>query len=976
MRKYALLFFTLAFLQHISWSQITYPTVTIQDIQTVSPTDLSACIDSSSLTGDTVLVRGIAVMDGDLSQLRGPRNVWIQDGTGAFSGLDLFSSNPTLPIDLDSVLAGDSLELIGYVDEFFGETELVPINVSILSSGHTVYYETINLSDLNDTSQVNLLPTGEQWEGSYIELLDVTVTSINYFAGGTRVSLTVEDVAGNRINVSDRFLVQRLPVEGGTFVVPSVGTQYCSLRGIVTHSENGCAGIGGRGYELQPFDASHYQVCFGNNSPEVADVFRDLVTPTSTQDLRVTATITDADGNINGGTLYYAIGLGNTAYTPVPMINIAVNTYEGLIPSSSFNDGDFIQYYVCGFDSTGNITCSPNVPGTADNPKFFTVRDNGTTIYDLQFTPFSDGSSGYVDAEVSVEGVVTASSEADNLGQVFIQQDDSTLNSWSGIMCLGHPDLDSLVVGDKVRVTGIVRENFEYTRLEDILNIQLLSTGHTIEPTELSPSTFSTYDFIVNEAYEGMLVRLTSPALDPVYVVDANADDPSNFAEYRIGLDTSNTVSGCRVLAGRQTSSAFGSLNVSFVNDSLWMNSSGVMNVPPCVVSVGDSMDSMTGIMYYSFSEFKILPRTNLDVPNYLGECSPVCGKDAFEDNDEINTAVEIPIMGILGDARICPMGDEDWFRFYVPLDEPYMKVSLSNLAANFELEIYDDNGLLLYTSYNAGSADEEIVANAILPGLYFIRVFGLNDAFHASQGYYLRAQTRTAPYLPLPNNPPCLDAFEANDTLTTATPLPAIGTLEGTYICPSGDEDWYTIQVASNQNNLKVKLTELPEDFNIGLYNSNGILINSSSNSALNEETIVINNIAPGLYYIRVFGPSGNWSTQPYSLNAHTRNFPYVGIGIKQTLNEFDDSHNGFKLYPNPITSGLLHLQYTVEEASIGTYTMYNLHGQAVHTERLSVSAGTHVQEIPVQQFPNGLYIVEFKINGELYRKKVEIQQ
>mgnify|MGYP000468445895 CR=1 FL=1 len=42
--------------------------------------------------------------------------------------------------------------------------------------------------------------------------------------------------------------------------------------------------------------------------------------------------------------------------------------------------------------------------------------------------------------------------------------------------------------------------------------------------------------------------------------------DPSNFAEYRVGPDTTDAGAGCRVIAGRVTSSVYSSLNVSYVN--------------------------------------------------------------------------------------------------------------------------------------------------------------------------------------------------------------------------------------------------------------------------------------------------------------------------------------------------------------------------------------------------------------------------
>jgi hypothetical protein len=56
----------------------------------------------------------------------------------------------------------------------------------------------------------------------------------------------------------------------------------------------------------------------------------------------------------------------------------------------------------------------------------FRVRNNGTQIQDVQFTPFNNGNSLYRDMEVTVEGVVIASAQtsgAGDLGYVYIQQE-------------------------------------------------------------------------------------------------------------------------------------------------------------------------------------------------------------------------------------------------------------------------------------------------------------------------------------------------------------------------------------------------------------------------------------------------------------------------------------------------------------------------------------------------------------------------
>lgn len=588
-----------------------YPVYTIQQIQTRTPVQLAACNDTSAYEGDTVIVRGVVVTAGDSSTAASGRNVWIKDGNGAWHGLDVFaisSSTATTPDDLKDLVEGDSVEIVGRIDEYLGESEIRPISVTIVGSKPAPTPTLVTIAALNDNTQTNILTTGEQWEGVYVELQNVTVTAVSYFSGGTRVSFTVEDASGNKLNVSDRFICARMPIgtPAGPFVPPTVGDVYTSLKGILAHSKNGCSGFSGRGYELYPFKTSHYVK--GAAAPSIYNIVRSPITPNSSTAPTISATITDADG-IASATLYYAVGIGTVTYTAVPMTNTSGSTWSANIPAQA--DGSFVKYYISATDMYSSPMTSnmPNVPGSS-NPLFYFVRDAGTQIYDLQFTPYTDGNSGYRDLTVTVTGVVTASSA--DLGYVFIQQE--SIIDWAGIMCVGSASLATLTLGQKVTVTGEVKENYSFTRLENITSVAVVGTG-SISPVTLAPATFTTYDFATNEMYEGMLVNITAPNLQ---VVDQNCDDPSNFGEYRIGTDTLDPATGTRVLAGRQTSSTFSSLNVSYVNDAMWATTDGIMAVPAIVVTVGTQVDTVRGIIAYTFGNMKLLPRNNSDFINLV----------------------------------------------------------------------------------------------------------------------------------------------------------------------------------------------------------------------------------------------------------------------------------------------------------------------------------------------------------------------
>ena len=390
-----------------------YPELSIQEIQNVPDADLAACIDTSIYLNDTVIVSGTVVMDGGLAQVRDGRNVWIQSGTGPFSGIDVFADRVPVPVqgtDFLDLVAGDSVIVTGIVFTFGNESEILPLFIEVVATDRPVLANPISVGALNDDQRTNNLETGEQWEGAYVELTDVTVTAVDFFSSGSRVSITVADGDGNLVNLSDRFLAQRLPATGGTFVAPTVGTVYDTIRGVVVHSANGCTNQGGRGYEIYPFQASDYVVKQGASAPLISGISNTPGVPGSSEDVVVVANIEDVDGTVDSATLFYAIGIDTEEYTGIGMAD-GGGTFSATIPNTEYNDGDIIKYYVSAVDNDDLETATPDVPGGNADPRFFVIRDGGLTIFDVQFTPFSNGNSGFVDQTVTVEGVVISSAE-------------------------------------------------------------------------------------------------------------------------------------------------------------------------------------------------------------------------------------------------------------------------------------------------------------------------------------------------------------------------------------------------------------------------------------------------------------------------------------------------------------------------------------------------------------------------------------
>ena len=613
--------------------------VSVRDIQYVSPTDLADCKDLSSYDDQEIKTIGIVMHDGNLTELAsGSVNggyrpgVHILDtsssGMGNFRGVQIHGvytdgGGQSQPVSkLDNLVSGMIIEVTGKVGNYQGETQVFPLDnssVKVIGSVSAPTAQVLDLGKLNDNTRSNIYVTGEEWEGSFVQFNNVTVVSVSVFSGN-RVSFDVSDENGNVINVSDRFLVQKIPgrtlvnpsspQSDGEFVAPIVGTKYASLKGVIMHSQNGCSGGTGRGYELNPFNKSHYKV--GDTPPSISEVTRIPLVPSSSDNLKISAKIIDFNGTVDNQKLYYTddSNKDNPDFTETTLALKAGSTdeYEGAIPA--FADGTIIKYYITATDNDGNVSYSPFSASKAKGATaFYTVRDGGLTIPDLQYVldPTSDASP-YNGQTVTVRGYVTSSAKPYDLEDVYIQDKDA--KEWGGIRISGSSDLLELWRTEEVEVTGTIEESFGFTQM---LVSSVTKTGNKAEiaPIELPVSDSAGRVNRGMEKYEGMLVRMvnqggkvkiSNPRLNP-------------FGEWMISSDTGASFNNStKVQTGVKNGNNNSSLWVSVVSDDTLENIEGIMEVPAIEVTKEMDMDAIVGVIYYGFSQYSLKPRNNDDI--------------------------------------------------------------------------------------------------------------------------------------------------------------------------------------------------------------------------------------------------------------------------------------------------------------------------------------------------------------------------
>ncbi|MGB0175853.1 MAG: T9SS type A sorting domain-containing protein [Owenweeksia sp.] len=725
MKKLVLLAMTIGFALA---AQAQYPFVSISQIN--QPINLANCNDTSMVYGDTVKTVGVVVTDGGLSEVAsgsvigGLRPfIFLVDtanggAPGPYKGLEMMAiyENAQGAFQANSLatqlFAGDIIEVTGYIGAFENSNQITTLDansITIIGSASVPTSTVVPLGDLNDANRVNNVQDGQQWEGSYVELQNVTVTDVIPFGNG-RVSFNVADGSGNVLNVSDRFLAQKTSSyqvvnpnspagSGGTgsFVAPVPGTFYNYIKGVVRQSGNGCTGGGGRGFEINPFDDSHYDLGFA--PPFISDVDRDPVVPNPNQDVDIIATITDLDGSVDSVAIGWSAdtSISPLAFTvaKMPLAIGSVDEYEFSIPKQP--EGTIVRYYIYAEDNAGNVSYYPNKPfnQTEPNYEFYTVRTNGLTIADIQFSLLGNGNSPYVGKTVTVKGVVTSSTKPYDLGYVYIQ--DTAKGEYTGVSLVGNPNLANLFRNEWVEVSGDVQENFGFTQIA-VANVKRLNKYDVIQPVSINPSDSAAYASGEWEKYEGMLVKYENPSGGKLYITDPNA----GFGDYRVATDPNfNSYNSAFVLAGRQSSSAASSLWVQLVTDSIYETQDGFMFVGPIEASDTMTMDAVVGVMSYGFSNYRILPRANDDIIGLNVQLDTTNRSDPFSVEEIVS----------LARVDVYPNPASEWFKVY----------SLGH--NNMKAEIYDLNGRMIMATESSNGEELEVNVSGLTNGIYIMRV-------------------------------------------------------------------------------------------------------------------------------------------------------------------------------------------------------------------------------------------------------------
>ncbi len=261
------------------------------------------------------------------------------------------------------------------------------------------------------------------------------------------------------------------------------------------------------------------------------------------------------------------------------------DTFSAIIPMQA--NGSIVRFYIYAEDDEGDSTTNPG--DTSSAVWIYPVRDGALTIKDIQYTlGYSNDASPYRNYEVTISGVVVTDSTDSpaSPGCYYIQEKDS---AWYGMWVSDNQY--PFVKGDLVEITGTVAENFGVTRIEDVTSANLISSGNEFFTVPVKTGDINTAGEF-GEAYESVLIEVSN-----LTVTNDLPDAPGNYGEFSVD-DGSGEL--------RVDDWSLGSPRSSFPGNHYETYSNG------------ETIEKIIALGYYSFNNYKLLPRDTSDVIGHV----------------------------------------------------------------------------------------------------------------------------------------------------------------------------------------------------------------------------------------------------------------------------------------------------------------------------------------------------------------------
>ena len=232
------------------------------------------------------------------------------------------------------------------------------------------------------------------------------------------------------------------------------------------------------------------------------------------------------------------------------------------------------------------------------------------------------------------------------------------------------------------------------------------------------------------------------------------------------------------------------------------------------------------------------------------------------------------------------PADTNDYYKFTTTGTTDFV-LKMAGMTADADVYLLKQDGTEVTRSWNAGAANEAITINGLAAGTYFVAVRPYNTA---STNYTLDLAARPAG----DGTPPDL----AGNTRADARLVTLNATLSGftDYVGPADTNDYYRFTTAGTAD-FVLNMTNMTADADVYLLRADGTEVARSWNAGAANETITINGLATGTYFVAV-RPYNNASTE-YTLGLKASPVPQAMVNpdLQATMSagtSLDERSNG----------------------------------------------------------------------------------
>jgi hypothetical protein len=679
---------------------------TLQNAAGGASLDKSPSWHSSDSKADTVRVTGVVIVKPSILTYTLQRyNTYIQDTTTGqlWGGLNVLTDDSSANAQNTGIAALDTgmiVTITGRVTEFAATgqnnslTEMFAYKAGFFQTVvgievNGVYQNTGNrpapVEVTCDSFAIGTKPMpsrAEKYEGMYVVVRNVTVSAVDPSFG----SFTFQDAAGNQMKMYDGsgwFTKRGHAFKNSKYSPPPVGTLLKYIRGVILpQSRTGTCGD----YTIMPMYPGPKELT-GSTYPGdiVVDKYGPAITidrnvinkrlpspPKSTDIVNITYKSYNPQvltQNADSSFFRYRVGTQTNRFgsgwqrVKVDAPVAPDSLYRVQIPAQA--EGSLVSY----FAESWLAGVYSSFPDSA-LPYFYVVRDAGPSLYDVCFTPYANGQSGFAYDTVSVSGVIVADTSdikdiatrggRANAPLLWLQAGTgSSSNNWNGIQIWSPTGsiVDTLKRGDSVTVRGSVFGTSNRTQLA-VTSMSFFRRGGSVVPTPFKRSMSSApfFDYalsnpaiIGNTAFQPWMSMLQE--LDTVYLIYRNADNtadiPSStsvFGEFFISNKTtiSTTAFGVRV-NDNGVNHFYADTNSIYISGGLYSYNgthpftAGLKGNKTYLIPLLAKLSYIRGMLDFTNSNYKLEPRKDDDFGALLTgvfmESNSVPNKFALEQN-------------------------------------------------------------------------------------------------------------------------------------------------------------------------------------------------------------------------------------------------------------------------------------------------------------------------------------------------------